>query len=146
MNNIYRMTTGDAMCERCLDMAQRVHELESHDMDESDLRKYAWDTMSKVLFLGIALSLIGGGSALVGLYAYESVPGGYGFIVAGTIWLFGALLFVNAIIITLRYHNEKNQLINRLYNLQRMRQKEIRERNNERLEAARKKKEDSSVG
>lgn len=145
MSNIYRMTEN-TMCEHCLDMAKRIHELEAHDMDQDDLRKYAWDTMSKVFFLGIALALIGGGSALVGLYAYESIPDGYGLIAAGTIWLFGALLFINAIIITLRYHSERKELINRLYNMYRLRQREIRERNNERLEASRRKKEESNAG
>lgn len=140
MNNVYRISEN-MMCEHCLDMSKRIHELEAHDLDKEDLRKYAWNTMYKVIFLGIALALIGGGSALVGLRAYEEIPSGYGIIISGTIWLFGALLFTNAILITLRYHREKDQLINRLFTIHRMRQKEIREKNNERLEESRKKKE-----
>lgn len=142
MNNIYRL--GNEQCQHCFELGQRVHELEQHDLDAEDLRRYAWNLFSKVLWIGIWLALIGGGAAVGGLWIYQEIPSGYDIIVASTVWLFGAYIFINSILVAVRYYDEKNELINRLGELRSYRQAQIREINDKRREQRKKERERTS--
>jgi hypothetical protein len=140
MNNLYRISETE-MCETCLDKDRRVHELEMHDMDASDLKRKTADYLVRVIILGLMMVLLGGGTAMFGLWLCEYVRGTYGDILAGMVWLFGSFVVLNSIIVASKYYYEKNQLVNRLWDLRRLRHKQIRLLNDLRTEEKRKQKE-----
>lgn len=140
MSNVYRIS-GEEMCDLCVEKTRRIHELEAHDQDEGELRVYAVAAMHKLFWLGLALCVIGGGSALLGDFVIKSLEGSSGKILGCTIWLFGVYVFINAIIVSAKYHSDKATLKHHLEAIRDMRRSEILKLKKKLREAEKKEKE-----
>ncbi len=145
MNNVYRIS-GEEMCETCIEKDRRVHELEMHDQDEGELKTFALAAMNKLFWLGLVLCVVGGGSAMLGNWALESIGGVYGKIAGATIWLFGIYMFSNSIFITAKYYRDKETLKNRLDDLRHLRTSEIVKLKKKLRESEKKEKESGNHG
>lgn len=133
MNNVYRLDM-EGQCDKCLDKAERIHELEQHDMDESDLKVAALTALWKLALIGSLICTIGGGAAAMGIWVFGKLEGTYGWIAMMTIWLFGAFLFIGSIIVVATYTNGKEVVRNRLDHLRHLRWADTRRRHDERAE------------